>query len=51
MMVKTYSIAIDDELIKEVDVKRKEKTLSRNWIINYLLKKWLRDGCKIIIED
>ncbi len=49
-MVKRVTIDLDLETLKQADEERKKKQLSRNLLINYLLRKWIKDGCKIIME-
>ena len=50
-MAKRVTVDLDKETLDQVDEERKKKKFSRNQLIDYLLKKWLKDGCKIIMED
>ena len=51
MAKKSVSVIFDEDLLEKVDEKRKEKKISRNWLIDYLFKRWLKKGSKIIMED
>lgn len=50
-MNKTISIIFEEKVLKRFDEEKDKKKVSRNWIIDYLLKKWFKDDCKIIMED
>ena len=51
MSKKTININLSKDVINQMDEKRKPKDFSRSKLIEYLIKKWIRDGCKIIMED
>lgn len=45
------SVDFEPEVLEEMDKERKKKFISRNWLIQYLVKKWFKDGHKIIMDD
>jgi hypothetical protein len=45
------SIVLSEETVKKMDEKKKVVNLSRNQLIEYLLKDWFKKGCKIVMED
>ena len=46
-------IAVDfhNDLLEKMDLERKKKYLSRNWLLNYLVRRWIKNGSKIVIEE
>ncbi len=51
MQRKKVSVDFDEKVLEKMDVERKKKFISRNWLIHYLINKWFKDDCKIIMED
>ncbi len=53
-MTKRITIDLDEETLAQMDEERKKKkfsNLSRSQLIDYLLNKWFKDDCKVIMED
>lgn len=53
-MSKRITIDFNEETLKQMDEERKKKkfsNLSRSQLIDYLVKRWFKDDCKIIMED
>jgi len=50
-MVKSITIVFEEKDLERMDSERSKKGFSRNKLIRYLLRKWFKDKCVIIMED
>ena len=45
------TLDIDNDTLEKMDEERKKKGFSRNRLIDYLLKNWFKEKCRILMED